>query len=66
MSELPKDEISPSEARRSLALAAAHGIGPFRRRVRLEDSLPYEPEESYASFTIDVPAPDQFALCIRL
>lgn len=53
------DENSKAGIRKSLALAAAHGIGPFRKRVRLEDPLPYESDETYTSFTIDVypPAP---------
>lgn len=52
------DEDSKACIRKSLALAAAHGIGPFRKRVRLEDPQPYEPDEVYTSFTIDVRAPE--------
>lgn len=43
-----KTEIAnPDNAsiKKSLALAAAHGIGPFRKRVRLDAPLPYEPEK---------------------
>jgi len=59
MSELPQDEISQSEVRRSLALAAAYGIGPFKKRVKLVDPDPFddEPIESYTNFTIDVHPP---------
>lgn len=56
-----KTEIANSDnasVRKSLALAAAYGIGPFRKRVRLDAPLPYEPEESYTSFTIDVRPPE--------
>lgn len=43
--------------RKALALAAAYGIGPFRRRVRLDDPLPYEPDEASPSITIDLDPP---------
>ncbi len=48
--------MPPESVRKSLALAAAHGIGPFRRRVSIA-AEPYEPEEAYTDFTIDVIAP---------
>lgn len=54
--ESPQDD--KTGIKKSLALAAAYGIGPFRKRVRLDAPLPYEPEESYTSFTIDVRPPE--------
>ena len=57
MNYTAKPEPVPIQsARKSLALAAAHGLGPFKRRVSIAVE-PYEPDEVYTDFTIDVIPP---------
>lgn len=50
------NDLPAESVRKSLALANAHGLGPFKRRVSIAVE-PYEPEEVYTEFTLDVRLP---------